>query len=413
VSFSWPDFLRIADPFEDSDVAYAQGRLVNRTYVSKSFPLALEHSPDYGQPTRNIWKAFDEPPLEPDDVLVFEEVARMNLTPAGRKQLTIQVAREAGQVRELRLEKVSHTGGKATLEQILRLDRDGATRLLGLLRGLDHIPIEGERSVRVDDSVLAEIFDDPQALERLYSRDPEAFRKVIASDASAEDLVALEHRREQVERFRQLLEDDDAFAAAQAEAGGPEKVWQQFLEANPWILGVGLAGQLLTSYDEGRLEQTVAGFNAWQSGKRVDALLRTAGAIRSLAYAEIKHHRSPLLGSKDYREEVWPPSSDLAGGVTQIQQTVHRAVAQFAEGVRDVADDGSDAGTLTYTFRPRSYLILGHLSELRGTAGVHHAKHRCFELFRRNLVEPEVITFDELLARAEWHVMSATESLAD
>ncbi len=30
--------------------------------------------------------------------------------------------------------------------------------------------------------------------------------------------------------------------------------------------------------------------------------------------------------------------------------------------------------------------------------------HRSFELYRRNLYEPEVITFDELLARAEWHV---------
>jgi hypothetical protein len=30
-----------------------------------------------------------------------------------------------------------------------------------------------------------------------------------------------------------------------------------------------------------------------------------------------------------------------------------------------------------------------------------------FELYRRNLYEPEVLTFDELLARAEWHVALA------
>ncbi|MGZ3388906.1 MAG: hypothetical protein ACXVCF_04880 [Isosphaeraceae bacterium] len=35
-------------------------------------------------------------------------------------------------------------------------------------------------------------------------------------------------------------------------------------------------------------------------------------------------------------------------------------------------------------------------------------KLRSFELFRRNLQEPEVMTFDELIARAEWHVQSAT-----
>jgi hypothetical protein len=31
-------------------------------------------------------------------------------------------------------------------------------------------------------------------------------------------------------------------------------------------------------------------------------------------------------------------------------------------------------------------------------------------LFRRNLHEPEVITFDELVARAEWHVEAATSA---
>jgi hypothetical protein len=57
----------------------------------------------------------------------------------------------------------------------------------------------------------------------------------------------------------------------------------------------------------------------------------------------------------------------------------------------------------------RDGLILGHLDQLRGTAGVHRAKHQSFELYRRNLYEPEIITFDELLARAEWHVAVAEQ----
>jgi len=42
--------------------------------------------------------------------------------------------------------------------------------------------------------------------------------------------------------------------------------------------------------------------------------------------------------------------------------------------------------------------------------GVHRAKYESFELYRRNLYEPEIITFDELLARAEWHVEVLDES---
>ena len=35
------------------------------------------------------------------------------------------------------------------------------------------------------------------------------------------------------------------------------------------------------------------------------------------------------------------------------------------------------------------------------------ARFSSFELYRRNLYEPEVLTFDELLARAEWYVALA------
>jgi hypothetical protein len=209
-----------------------------------------------------------------------------------------------------------------------------------------------------------------------------------------------------IEHFRELLSDPDAFKHASEEAGGKEQVWQRFLEENPWILGITLAGQLLTAWNEEKLEQVVAGFSVVGSGKRTDALLRTNGAIRSLVFAEIKHHISPLLGD-EYRPGAWSVSKELAGGISQIQQTVYRARREIGERLRDRDDDGAETGEVTFLVRPRSYLIIGDLNQLRGTRGVHPDKHRSFELHRRNLYEPEIITFDELLARAEWHVSLA------
>ena len=128
------------------------------------------------------------------------------------------------------------------------------------------------------------------------------------------DVIALAHRREAVKRFRLLLTDADEFAGEQERcAGRPEKVWQEFLEANPWILGASLAGQLLTSWSDERLEQVVAGFSVGGVGKRTDALLRTAGLVRSLVFAEIKHHGTQLLAT-EYRSGCWPPSAELSGG---------------------------------------------------------------------------------------------------
>ena len=192
-----------------------------------------------------------------------------------------------------------------------------------------------------------------------------------------------------------------------------EAIWQGFLEQNPWILGIGLTGQLLTSRDNEKLEQTVAGFSSSGPGKRTDAPLRTSGSIRSLVFAEIKHHLTDILCKDHYRTGCWAPSDELAGGVAQVQQTVQLATREIGEALRDTDPDGSLTGEARYLLRPRSFLILGELSQLRGTSGgIHPGRFSSFELYRRNLHEPEVLTFDELLARAEWHVALAESEQA-
>lgn len=329
-------------------------------------------------------------------------------TPAGRRQVKFQVAREAGRIRQIEIEQVRLVGGVPQLDQILRLDRDGAQRLIDVVNALQHVPVEGRQStVPIDDQTVRDFFADPDAMARLYERDPERIRELIESDTSAEDVVALAHRREVVTRFRELLANEDAFDEAQSRAGGsPERVWQRFLEANPWILGISLAAQLLTSWDASRLEQLVAGPSITGPGKRADALLETSGRIRALVFAEIKHHRTDLLAS-EYRSGCWSPSAELTGAVVQAQQTVDIAVRAIGAQLRDRDEEGAETGEAVHVVRPRSFVVAGQLDELRGASGVHAAKYRSFELYRRNLYEPEIVTFDELLARAEWHISLA------
>ena len=216
--------------------------------------------------------------------------------------------------------------------------------------------------------------------------------------------------------FRQLLDDSDFFAERRAAVGarGPEEVWQKFFEQNPWILGVGLTGQLLTSWDRDKLEQIVVGASAVQAGKRTDALMMTVGAINSMVFAEIKHHETDLLHQvrHPYRPAVWAPSSELTGGVTQIQQTVHTARDVFKEQVLSRDDEGRQDGDSVWFIRPRCFLIAGHMSEIAPGGAVDPDKFRSFELYRRNLYEPEIITYDELLARAEWHLAEAERDAA-
>ncbi|MRE89138.1 DUF4263 domain-containing protein [Stenotrophomonas sp. M37] len=70
------------------------------------------------------------------------------------------------------------------------------------------------------------------------------------------------------------------------------------------------------------------------------------------------------------------------------------------EALRIVDDEGNPLGKEAYLIRPRSVLVCGDLQEFVAEHGVNREKFACFELFRRHLQGPEVVTFDELLERA-------------
>ncbi len=393
---------------EPTELTYATGRLPTRTYVSRSFQAQFGR--DAGHPARYIYRVFDEIQSEDEDQWEWTNQL-VYTTPAGRKQLQLQIARHQGVVRKLRIQKVPTNGDAAKLETILELDRDQAARLIDMLRVIDAIPVDADSSsIYVDDQLLRDLFADPTAVASLYRRDPERFRTLIEADAEADDVIALQRRKSVAQKMRRWLTDGDEFNAAAIEAGGPERAWQRVLEDNPWVLGVGLSGQLFTAWDRARLEQAVVGRSIAGVGKRVDALLRTAGIIRALAFAEIKHHRTELVEG-EYRSGCWSPSKELAGAVVQVQQSVHLACRDIGEHLQDTSADGESLPSATFLIRPRSFVIAGTLAQLTGkSGGVMTDKFRSFELFRRNLQEPEVITFDELVARAEWHVETASQA---
>jgi hypothetical protein len=123
-----------------------------------------------------------------------------------------------------------------------------------------------------------------------------------------------------------------------------------------------------------------------------------------MAFAEFKTHRTKLLEDKPYRPGCWPPSKELAGGIAQVQITTDRAREDIGNRIADLAGDGTEnPGQFTYLIKPRSFLVIGMLQDFIGTHGGHHPQRfRSFEIFRRNVIEPEIITFDELLAKAEY-----------
>lgn len=173
-----------------------------------------------------------------------------------------------------------------------------------------------------------------------------------------------------------------------------ERDWQAYFERNPWVFGHGLNYVFLDKVGP-KLEARTTGNAFDRAGKTADALMRTRAEISQYVLIEIKKDATTLLQPDAYRAGCWAVSGELSAAVTQTQKT---AFEFKRDRFRDVLKDGggNDTGEITYAVEPRSYLVIGNLAELRG----NDDKVASFELYRRNVRSPEIITFDELYQRA-------------
>ena len=220
---------------------------------------------------------------------------------------------------------------------------------------------------------------------------------LLTKDVTKTDLVAIGYRKEQLKVFRDMLNENPS-----------EQEWQEFFEKNQWIFGYGLNYIFTTGLDNRKIEQTIAGFAFDSKGKRVDALLKTRGALSSICLVEIKKSDTPLLESRPYRPETWSISEDLRGGIAQIQKTSLKLMQKIIGKIELKDDYGDPTGEIVLSYIPKSFLIIGNLGEFKSSNGINEEKFSSFELFRRSISSPEILTFDELFERAKY-IISDTE----
>jgi hypothetical protein len=155
-----------------------------------------------------------------------------------------------------------------------------------------------------------------------------------------------------------------------------------------------------------KLETVTTGSAFDQPGKRIDALMRTRAEISQCVLIEIKRDATKLLQKDQYRSGCWAASGELSAAVTQTQKTVFEFTRdRFHDLLKD--EDGNRTGEEAYAVEPRSFVVIGNLSELKD----NNDKIACFELFRRKLVSPEIVTFDELFQRARCIVENLSGSV--
>lgn len=392
---------------DDREGQFAKGRMPDRFYISKRFPL-----PDTGRyeglASRLAWQVNDaSEDLVGLDGDGFEVVLRETPT---RQQLRVLFLEESRVLQRITFQRFATNGSRIDRETFtLKGDEIGRLLLFFQLIGERGLPLdsssEGHRlSTTAVLQLLRDASDRNQALEEL-----------IKSDVNAPDVVAVARRLRDLKHFEQLLNDQDEFHAHQrrlkseARRSGPEDVWQDFFEQHKWVFGTGVTTQFLHSWDPVRLEQTIVGASMLSAGTRPDAVLRTAGAISALALVEIKTHRTALLEDTPYRSDVWAPSRELVRAVAQCQQAVQAVERQFDKRIERIDGKGHGTDEWTAVCRPRCILVPGTLLEFQNESNVHWERFESFERFRRSLRDVDVVTFDELYERASLSLKDASD----
>lgn len=282
---------------------------------------------------------------------------------------------------------------------------DEIGKLVEFLNHIQAMPLQTSGPLRIADEDLRRVVLSNVQARALFQDNQELFAAVLRSEITKDDVVAVGYRKRQLQAFQRLLEEPDYFEEVKARKQcSSEAVWQKYFEKNPWIFGYGLSYIPLSGLDEKKLEQVVHGHTVSEHGKRVDALLRTRGVISSLCFVEIKTHKTALLQSQPYRQGCWAPSPELSGGVSQVQGTVALATETIRTKLSLTDETGDPTGEEAFNYSPKSFLVAGSLQEFIGDHGVNQERYRSFELFRRNTINPEIITFDELFERARFIV---------
>lgn len=249
---------------------------------------------------------------------------------------------------------------------------------------------------------------DPDAVLVLRGKERETLAALLAQEGDhfwqhLEDLrpglleaVQLKRRHE---KWRRAV---TTFEQRLAPPGWPEADWQKFFQNNTWIFGHSLNYIFLhlikNQPDLGAADVLGHG------GQRSDYLFATKGGYGFAVLVDIKKPETPLI-SQEYRNRIFGPSRDLSGGAAQLQAYCQRLEITAHSSEQDFrALDKERVGV----FQPRGILVAGHLNQLGDDD-----KRRSFELFRRNLLNPTVLTYDEVLARAKFMITTDGSDAAD
>lgn len=209
--------------------------------------------------------------------------------------------------------------------------------------------------------------------------------KIEGVTLSEADINQLLNRKEKLSN----LKDD------MRKHGDDESWWQDFFENNKWIFGYGLNYQIL------RREQAQPHYGGdrvdGKGGQKGDYLTSTLGNISFTVLVEIKTPNTPLIqGTTEIRSGAWSLSKELTDALSQIEANIDTWDKRGSKEPENLDRFEKDE---IYTVQPKGIVVIGNLDSLDT-----RSKRETFQRFRKSIHGIDILTFDELLKRAEFIV---------
>jgi hypothetical protein len=386
------------------EIDYFEGKRSDRTYISKAFPESELLEPEKQRKLRILSKVIDQ--ANQHEFVTIKKETVIRVTPGERQEVKVLFYEDDRNIKSIMVQRFTRKDGKPH-KTSFSFQGEEIEKLFNVFRLVKYMDLRSEDKERFDDRVVNEWLITVDEKKQYFRDNIEIVEEILKTELTKSDVIALAYRKDQLRIFKNLLIDKSFFETRKRETGKKreEDVWQEYFESNPWIFGYGLNFIFTSPLDNRKLEQITSGHSFFQGGKRVDALLKTLGFINSLCFVEIKTHKTPLLAQgKPYRAECWSISNELAGSIAQIQKTVQKAISEIKPKIEMHGKMGTPTGEVAYLYNPKSYIVIGTLEEFSTEAGINEQKFSSFEIFRRNVVNPEILTFDELYERAKFIV---------
>ena len=381
---------------ENNEAKFIDGKDPKRIYISKRINHTGTH-PKTGEeiniPLRYVSKVINSEKILGE--VKEKGVLQLRVTDSGKQEILAKVLEINNKIYVLTLQR--YTKGSGSPHKIhFSFIGNEILELRNFIDSIILLNFPDEYKTKIESADLLKI-------KKIFSENPDIslIEQVLKNNVTDKDIIALGYRKNQLEIFRKMLEENHLAEYKREVIKNTqikdELAWQYFFNKNPWIFGYGLDYRFMGILQK---EFSASGTEADGSGQvNGDFLI---GDRKFTTFLELKKPDTPLFKNSTNRSGVWKLSTDLMEAKSQIlEQKASGQIKIEKETIHN--SDGKEI--IQKSYDSKVILIIGNWDQVKDdTDLIRKTKIKTLELFRRDSRNIEIITYDELYERAKYIV---------